>query len=138
MVSGLPSEKDSTSPLSHHLTPPRITLPPNQTVQSPTHKACGMYMINLEMPYDTTTQSLIGQGKHLQQPSPHNTHVPATSTQTWRTSRSIPWHSTQGTFRLTPARKQFHTFFPPKLTHQQSQGTTITIPLYKAVMVVRK
>uniref|UniRef100_A0A0A9GXT6 Uncharacterized protein n=1 Tax=Arundo donax TaxID=35708 RepID=A0A0A9GXT6_ARUDO len=46
MVSGLPSRGDSTSPLSCHHTPPEIELPHNQTVHSPTHKACGMYVIN--------------------------------------------------------------------------------------------
>uniref|UniRef100_A0A0A9QML9 Uncharacterized protein n=1 Tax=Arundo donax TaxID=35708 RepID=A0A0A9QML9_ARUDO len=39
-----------------------------------------MYVINLEA-YNKLTQSLIGQRKHLQQPSPCNTHVPATGTQ---------------------------------------------------------
>uniref|UniRef100_A0A0A8ZH74 Uncharacterized protein n=1 Tax=Arundo donax TaxID=35708 RepID=A0A0A8ZH74_ARUDO len=46
MASGLPSQRDSISPLSRHPTPLGIELPPNQTVQSPTHKACGMYVIN--------------------------------------------------------------------------------------------
>uniref|UniRef100_A0A0A9BRA4 Uncharacterized protein n=1 Tax=Arundo donax TaxID=35708 RepID=A0A0A9BRA4_ARUDO len=35
------------------------------------------------------TRSLIGQGKYRQQPYLRNTHVPATGTQTWGTSRSI-------------------------------------------------
>uniref|UniRef100_A0A0A9E8N2 Uncharacterized protein n=1 Tax=Arundo donax TaxID=35708 RepID=A0A0A9E8N2_ARUDO len=48
-----------------------------------------MYVINQEA-YDKLTRSLIGQGKHLQQPSLHNTHIPTTGTQTYGTSRSIP------------------------------------------------
>uniref|UniRef100_A0A0A9ES22 Uncharacterized protein n=1 Tax=Arundo donax TaxID=35708 RepID=A0A0A9ES22_ARUDO len=128
MASGFPSQKDNTSPMLHHLTPPGITLPSNQIVQSPTHKVCGMYVINLEA-YDKLTRSLIGQGKHLQQPSSHNIHVLTRGTQTWGTSRSTPRHSTQGTSYLTPARNQFYTFYPPQLTHQSSPGPSIIIKL---------
>uniref|UniRef100_A0A0A8ZEB5 Uncharacterized protein n=1 Tax=Arundo donax TaxID=35708 RepID=A0A0A8ZEB5_ARUDO len=81
MDSGVPSQKDNTPPLSLHLTPPGIELPPNQTVQSPTHIGV-WYVRNIWVRRNTSTRSLIGQGKHLQQPSPHNTHVPATCTQT--------------------------------------------------------
>uniref|UniRef100_A0A0A8YTE9 Uncharacterized protein n=1 Tax=Arundo donax TaxID=35708 RepID=A0A0A8YTE9_ARUDO len=35
MASGLPSQKDNNSLLSHHLTPPGIAPPPNQTDTKP-------------------------------------------------------------------------------------------------------
>uniref|UniRef100_A0A0A9EKN9 Uncharacterized protein n=1 Tax=Arundo donax TaxID=35708 RepID=A0A0A9EKN9_ARUDO len=55
------------------------------------------------------TRSLIGQGKHLQQPSPHNTIVPTTGTQTWGTPRS-------------PQHKNSFTYFSHPNSHHDTSG----------------